>query len=132
MVLVVTDQPSVLDTARQMLDRRGALVRTAHTTEAALRATAIHRPHLILIDVDLPNMDGFDLARRLRRDAEFGRTRLVALTSRPELPAAMRGWSLEFDGHMSKPVTQQAVAALARHVAGGRASLARGKESSGH
>ena len=101
--------PYVLDTTRQMLERLGALVRTAHNSEAGMRAAAIHRPHLILIDVDMPDMDGFELARRLRKDAQLGRTRLVALTSLSDLPAAMRGWSIEFDGHINKPVTEQSL-----------------------
>lgn len=126
MVLVVDDDPYVLDTTRQILEPLGALVRTAHNSEAGMRAAAIHRPHLILIDVDMPDMDGFELARRLRKDAQLGRTRLVALTSLSDLPAAMRGWSIEFDGHINKPVTEQSLAALARDVPGGRASTADG------
>jgi CheY-like chemotaxis protein len=122
MVLVVDDDSFVRDATRQMLERLGALVRTAHNGEAGLRAAAIHRPHLILIDLDMSSMDGFELARRLRQDAQLGRVRLVALTSPPDHPAAMRGWSMEFDGHINKPVTEHALAALARHVPGGRAS----------
>ena len=90
-----------------------------------MRSALRHRPHLILIDLDMPNMGGFELARHLRQEAQLGRTRLVALTSRsPERPATMRGWSVEFDGKMNKPVTEPALVALARHVPGGRASLA--------
>ena len=110
---------------RRMLERLGALVRTAHNTQAGLRAAVIHRPHLILIDLDLPNVDGLYLARLLRQDAQLGRTRLVALTSRsPERPATMRGWSVEFDAKISKPVTEPTLIALARHVPGGRATPA--------
>ena len=73
LVLVVDDDPFVLDATRQMLERLGAWVRTAHNGEAGLRAAVIHRPHLILIDLDMPAMDGFELARRLRLDAQLGR-----------------------------------------------------------
>ena len=122
LVLVVNDDLSVLAITQQMLERLGALVRTAHNTQAGLRAAVIHRPHLILIDLDLPNVDGLYLARLLRQDAQLGRTRLVALTSRSlEHPATMRGWSVEFDAKISKPVTEPALVALARHVPGGRA-----------
>jgi CheY-like chemotaxis protein len=121
LVLVVDDDPFVLDATRQMLERLGALVRTAHNGEAGLRAAVIHRPHLILIDLDMPAMDGFELARRLRWYAQLGRARLVALTS-PHHPAAMPGWSVEFDGRINKPVTEEALAALARQIPGGRAS----------
>ena len=123
-VLVVGDDLSVLASTRQLLERLGALVRTAHNAEAGLRAAIRHRPHLILIDLDMPNMDGFELARHLRQETQLGRTRLVALASRPDRRAAMKGWSVEFDGKMNKPVTEPALVALARHVPGGRASLA--------
>ena len=121
-VLVVEEDLSALAITQQMLERLGALVRTAHNAQAGLRAAVIHRPHLILIDLDLPNVDGLNLARLLRQDAQLGRTRLVALTSRSlEHPATMRGWSVEFDAKISKPVTEPALVALARHVPGGRA-----------
>ena len=122
-VLVVGDDLSVLATTQQMLERLGALVRAAHNGEAAFRAAVIHRPHLILIDLDMPAMGGFELARRLRRDAQLGRVRLVSMAS-PHDPAIMRGWSVEFDGKMNKPVTEQALVDLARHVPGGQASPA--------
>ena len=123
-VLVVDDDLDVLDAARQMLEGLGAWVSIAQTGEAGLRAAALHRPHLILIDLDMPVMDGFELARRLRQDTQLGRSRLIALTSARDRPSAMRGWSVEFDGHIAKPVTAEALAALARHVPGGRASTA--------
>jgi CheY-like chemotaxis protein len=123
-VLVVGDDLAVLASTRQLLERLGALVRTAHNAEAALRAAGVHRPHLILIDLDMPNLGGFALARHLRQDAQLGRTRLVALTSLPDRRATMKGWSVEFDGKMHKPVTEQALVALARHIPGGRTSPA--------
>ncbi len=82
-----------------------------------LAPAVIHR-------LDMANMDGFEMARRLRQDTELGRVRLVALTSPPELHPAMRGWSIEFDGHIAKPVSEEALATLARHFRGGRQSNA--------
>jgi CheY-like chemotaxis protein len=123
-VLVVDDDTGVLDETRQILERLGAWVAIAQTGAAGLRAAALHRPHLILIDLDMPVMDGFELARRFRQDTQLGRCRLVALTSARHRPSAMRGWSVEFDGHIEKPVTAGALTALARHVPGGRASAA--------
>ena len=120
-VLVVEEDLSALAITQQMLERLGALVRTAHNTQAGLRAAVIHRPHLILIDLDVPNVDGLNLARLLRQDAQLGRTRLVAFTSPPGRLTTMKGWSIEFDGRIRKPVTEQALAALARHLPGGRA-----------
>jgi CheY-like chemotaxis protein len=120
-VLVVDDDPGVLDTTRQTLERLGAWVRTAQNGEAGVRAVARDRPHLILIDFDMPNMGGVELARQLRQDARLGRTRLVALTSPHTRLADLRAWSVEFDGKMKKPVTEQALIALARHLPGGRA-----------
>jgi CheY-like chemotaxis protein len=123
-VLVVGDDLSVLATTQQRLERLGALVRTAHNVEGGLRAALRHRPHLILIDLDMPHMGGVELARHLRQEAQLGRTRLVALTSPPGRLTTMKGWRIEFDGRIRKPVTEQALAALARHLPGGRASPA--------
>jgi two-component system, OmpR family, alkaline phosphatase synthesis response regulator PhoP len=125
-ILVVDEAPGVLDAVRQSLERLGALVSTAGSSEAAMCAAAIHRPHLVLLDVDGRNMHGFELARRLRQDAQFARTRLVATTSRPDFRGAMKGWSIEFDGRMRKPITPEALTALAQHVSGGRPSSTNG------
>jgi len=120
-VLVVGEDLPVLTATQGMLEWLGALVRTAHNAEGGLRAALGHRPHLILIDLDMPNMGGVELARHLRREAQLGRTRLVAFTSPPGRLTTMKGWSIEFDGRIRKPVTEQALAALARHLPGGRA-----------
>jgi two-component system, OmpR family, alkaline phosphatase synthesis response regulator PhoP len=121
-VLIVDDDPDVLAATREILERLGAWVWTAENGEAGLRVALIHRLHLILIDLDMPLMDGFELARRLRRDTQLGRCRLVALTSTPTRRLAMGGWSLTFDAHLAKPLTGEALTALARYVPGGAAS----------
>jgi CheY-like chemotaxis protein len=121
-VLIVDDDPDVLAATREMLERLGAWVWTAHSGEAGLRVALVRRPHLILIDLDMPLMDGFELARRLRLNSQLGRCRLVALTSAPARQPAMAGWSLTFDAHLAKPLTVEALTALARYVPGGAAS----------
>jgi len=123
-VLIVDDDPDVLAATREILERLGASVWTAQASEAGLRTPIVHRPHLILIGLDMPMMGGFELARRLRLDTQLGRCRLVALTSAAARQPAMSGWSLTFDGHMAKPLTLEALTALARQIPGGRASTA--------
>src|SRR5262245_65478257 len=88
-VLIVGDEPAVLAATREMLERLGAWVWTAPASEAGLRTALVHRPHLILIDLDTPMTDRFELARRLRQDTQLGRCRLVALTSAPANRPAM-------------------------------------------
>jgi len=96
-VLVLGNDLAVLAITQQMLERLGASSGGSQR-RGGLRAALGHRPHLILIDLDMPHMGGFELARHLRQESQLGRTRLVAL---------------------HKPVTEQALVALARHLPGG-------------
>ncbi|TAK21549.1 MAG: response regulator [Chloroflexota bacterium] len=104
-ILVVDDQAVNLELARVLLTIAGYGVRTATDAEQALRALAEgYRPRLILMDVQLPGMDGLELTRRLKADPVMDGTRIVALTAYAMTGDEARVLAAGCDGYIAKPI----------------------------
>ncbi|MGV3722927.1 MAG: PAS domain S-box protein [Actinomycetota bacterium] len=103
-ILVVDDNPDQVEGMAQVLVEEGYEVYTAYDGESALGAARAHRPHLGLLDIGLPKMDGYALARALRKEPTLARMKLIALTGygRDEDLCAAR--EAGFDHHFTKPV----------------------------
>ena len=78
-------------------------VRTAHDGPAALAAALEFRPHVMLLDIGLPRMDGYEVAGRLRQQAELTNVVLVALTGYGQEEDQRRSKEAGFDHHLVKP-----------------------------
>ena len=111
-ILVVDDNLDAADLMGEVLRARGHEVAVAHDGPSALALAAEFRPDLALLDIGLPVMDGYELARRLR--TQLGAIKLVALTGYGQANDRARAKDAGFDVHMVKPVQMDALrAALA-------------------
>ena len=109
-ILVVDDNVDAADTIRMLLELDGHEVCCAHDGQQAIAAAADFHPDVALLDIGLPGMNGFELARRLRADPSMRHALLVALTGYGELDEReplMAG----FDHHLAKPVEPAALTA---------------------
>jgi DNA-binding NarL/FixJ family response regulator len=80
--LIVDDSPRFLDAARGLLERQGIMVvGVASTSAEALQQATKLRPDIALLDIDLGEESGFDLARRLSREASLARTRMILIST---------------------------------------------------
>src|SRR5205814_3084476 len=79
-VLVVDDNADAADSLAEYLATAGHEVRTAYAGQEALEAARAYRPEAVLLDIGLPGMDGYEVARRLRQEPGLERALLVALT----------------------------------------------------
>src|SRR5262245_12758640 len=113
-VLVVEDDPDSRETTGLLLQHLGARVVTVENGDRGLAAVLLHQPDLVLVDLVMPEMDGFEFARRIRSDPKYRRVRLVALTGLRDEATVLKTWSVGFDGHLTKPVTEQGLDLLAR------------------
>lgn len=116
-VLVVDDEPSIIDAVATSLRYEGFDVREARTGRAALAFAQEHTPDLIVLDVMLPDLDGFEVTRRLRADGI--RSPILFLTARDALDDKVTGLTVGGDDYVTKPF------ALAEIVARTRAILRR-------
>jgi PAS domain S-box-containing protein len=112
-VLVVDDDPAVAESMCVLLQIDGHDVRTAASGEAALALARSFRPRLILLDIGLQGMDGYEVARQLRAQQAAGdRVLLVAVTGYGHEAARTRSEAAGFDLHLVKPVYPESLLEL--------------------
>lgn len=103
-ILLVDDSPDAVRTLELLLKRLGHEVRTAPDGPSALEAARDFRPDLVLLDIGLPGIDGYEVARRLRGDPEFASVAIVALSGYGQEDDRRRAREAGFDEHAVKPV----------------------------
>lgn len=103
-ILIIEDNDDTREVMKFMLEAEGARVMTAGTGTDGVASAKEHRPQVVLCDIGLPDVDGLEVARRLRRHAGLSGTRLVALTGYGQ-PEDVRGaLAAGFDAHLTKPI----------------------------
>ena len=108
-ILVVDDNKDGAETLAMLLDLSGHTVRVAHDGPQALVAAREFRPEIAFLDIGLPGMSGYELAKRFRADAGLRGTFLVALTGWGSADDKERSRVAGFDFHLTKPVEPAAV-----------------------
>jgi signal transduction histidine kinase len=113
-IIVVDDNRDAADTLSMALRQHGAEVQTAYTGRDALEALPPNSNAAIIADLGMPELDGFELARRIRANTANARVKLIALSGWGQLEDRARAQSAGFDVHFTKPADIDAlVAALA-------------------
>ena len=115
-VLVIEDNADGRETLAALLRLGGHEVHAAENGARGLEAAARVRPHLALVDIGLPDIDGYEVARRLRHDPATRGARLVALTGYGMAEDRRRALAAGFDEHLAKPVELDALEALLRSL----------------
>jgi signal transduction histidine kinase/ActR/RegA family two-component response regulator len=116
-VLVVDDIADVADVLKMLLDLEGFETRVAYSGVAALESARDFRPDVVICDIGLPEMDGHEIARRLRRDPDMAPAMLIALTGWGAEGEVRRTRESGFDFHLVKPVDANALLELLSHMA---------------
>ena len=111
-VLVVDDEPNIVDVISMALRYEGFDVASAGTGAEALTAVRDYRPHVMLLDVMLPDMEGFDVAKRL--GAERARVPIIFLTARDATEDRVRGLTVGGDDYVTKPFSLEELVARVR------------------
>jgi two-component system OmpR family response regulator len=113
-VLVVDDEPNIRELVQVALNFHGCKVTTSATGTAALRDAEAAEPDLIVLDVMLPDLDGFEVCRRLR--ASGNEVPIIFLTARDTSSDTVRGLALGGDDYVTKPFSVEALVARVRAV----------------
>jgi two-component system OmpR family response regulator len=113
-ILVVDDEPNITDLVATALRYEGFEVVTALSGRAALGEMAANRPDLLILDVMLPDLDGFEVARRLRQDGR--RVPILFLTAKDATEDKVRGLTLGGDDYVTKPFSLEELIARVRAV----------------
>jgi CheY-like chemotaxis protein len=118
-LLIVDDNATNLKLARVLLTGEGYVVRTASDAEEALIVLDSFAPRLILMDLQLPGIDGLELTRRLKADPRRKHIVILALTAYAMKGDDEKAFAAGCDGYVTKPIDPETLPALiAKHLAG--------------
>src|SRR5262245_23709884 len=115
-ILVVEDEQDVADLIRYHLTREGYEVRVAPNGADALRMAREARPELILLDIMVPQLNGWEVCRRLKQDAETRGVPIVMVTGRVEEGDKVLGFEMGADDYVTKPFSPRELVARIRAV----------------
>lgn len=112
-ILIVDDEPGIIQIARDYLEHAGFRVVTANEGKTALAVWRAAKPALIVLDLGLPNLDGLDVTRAIRRESD---TPIIMLTARSEESDKLVGLELGADDYIVKPFSPKELVARVRAV----------------
>jgi PAS domain S-box-containing protein len=122
-ILVVDDNVDSAESLTMLLEYMGAEVCTAGNGLAALEALKAFRPSVVVLDIGLPGMDGYEIARRIRRDLRMADVALIALTGWGQEDDRRRSKEVGIDHHLIKPVDLRALERVLATVSTKRESV---------
>jgi two-component system CheB/CheR fusion protein len=103
-VLVVDDNVDAAESVAMLLRIAGHSVRLAHHGTEALEVADAHQPEIVVLDIGLPGINGYEVAERLRAKPQFQKAMLIAVTGYGQDEDRQRSKAAGFDHHLTKPV----------------------------
>lgn len=117
-ILIVDDEPENIELLNRRLSRRGFTVLGATSAEEGLSVALAEQPHLILMDIKMPNLDGFDAMRMLQADPGTAGIPVIALTAHAMQEDRDRALTAGAKDYETKPVDLDRLLAKIRHLTG--------------
>lgn len=108
-IVVIDDAPANLDLLLLLLGSMGYRVIGAPNGMLGMQEVELHRPALLLVDLELPDIDGYSILRKLRGNFEFHSMPIIAVTALAMPGDALRGVAAGFDDYLTKPIDIEAL-----------------------
>ena len=116
-ILVADDEPNIVISLEYLLEQAGYRVVVARDGHEALEAVGRERPDLVLLDVMLPRLSGFDVCQKIREDASLQHVRVMMLTAKGREVEMSKGLALGADAYVTKPFsTRELLAQIAEQL----------------
>ena len=115
-VLIADDEQNIVISLEFLMKREGYQVEVANDGEEAVRRIRASRPDLVLLDVMMPKMNGFDVCQAVRADPDLSGTRILMLTAKGRDTEVSKGLGLGADGYMTKPFSTKELLAEVRKL----------------
>jgi CheY-like chemotaxis protein len=115
-IVIADDDVEICDSFATLFEARGYEVHTCNDGLAAVALCKEVRPGVALIDLEMPGIDGYEVARRLRADVDLADTRLVAVTGRADAQASALAWDAGFHDFLGKPAPVSMLLAMIRRT----------------
>ena len=120
-ILIAEDEESIIASLEFLMRNAGYETDVARNGDAALASAARQAPHLVLLDIMLPGLSGFDVCERIRANPALRDTRVVMLTARGASDDEARGLAAGADDYVTKPFSTHDLVARVRALLGNRA-----------
>jgi DNA-binding response OmpR family regulator len=117
-ILIVDDEPNIVVPLEFLMRREGYEVAVAQDGQAALEAIEAMPPDLVVLDVMLPKMSGFEVCRQLRADPRWSGLKILMLTAKGRESEMERGLQLGADAYVTKPFSTRDLVARVRALLG--------------
>ncbi|MFL1456496.1 response regulator transcription factor [Marinobacter sp. GN3S48] len=118
-VLIADDEPNIVISLEFLLKQAGYRVVVAHDGQEALEAIQRETPDLVLLDVMLPRLSGFDVCQKIRENPDWRDMRVLMLTAKGREVEVSKGLALGADAYITKPFsTQELLAEIESHLGG--------------
>ncbi len=115
-VLIVDDEPNIAISVNFLMSREGLEVLTAHDGEEGLARIRADRPDLVVLDVMMPKLDGFEVCRAVRTDPALAGVRILMLTAKGRTAEIAKGLSLGADAYIPKPFSTRELVAKVKEL----------------
>jgi CheY-like chemotaxis protein len=116
-LLIVDDNPEVAECLALLLETLGHETAVAHCAADAIESARRFMPDTMLIDIGMPEISGYELAKRLRADRDLAGIRLIALSGYGQEEDRRRAQEAGFDTHLTKPASGEALESVIRRTA---------------
>lgn len=123
LILFVDDDPGIRLSVSDYLEMSGYLVITAKNGQEALAMVEAYKPHLLVTDIVMPKMDGYELVRQVRQRPDFRLLPVIFLTARTNTEERIRGYQLGCDFYLAKPFDIKELGAMIRNLLERRSEL---------
>ena len=117
-ILIVDDEPNIVISLEFLMRREGFEVLVARDGEEALRNIKEQQPDLVLLDVMMPKVNGFDVCKQVRNDPALAGMRIIMLTAKGREAEIAKGLALGADGYITKPFSTRDLAVQVRNLLG--------------
>jgi len=118
-ILIADDEPNIVVSLEFLMKQQGYEVAVARDGEEAYAAVAAFRPDLILLDVMMPRMSGYDLCQKLRENPAWQDVRVVMLSAKGRDVEVTKGMAVGADAYVTKPFSTKDLLARVRELLGG-------------
>ena len=120
-ILIADDEPNIVVSLEYLMKREGFDVRVAPNGDEALAQVAEFKPDLLLLDVMLPRLNGFEVCQQLRADPQWRNLKVVMLTAKGRDIEMQKGLALGADAYITKPFSTKELVARVKELLGGQA-----------
>jgi DNA-binding response OmpR family regulator len=117
-ILIVDDEPNIVTSLEFLMKREGFEVAIAADGEAALKSAAESAPDLVLLDIMLPKVNGFEVCQKLRADPRWAKVKIVMLTAKGRETEIAKGMALGADLYVTKPFSTKELVGQVKQLLG--------------